>query len=65
MLDKLQISFQIFVAFNISIKPTKTFLNYPNIGLLRQKVNLLGLTIAEKKLKAIKGLIYLDTFGAL
>lgn len=34
MLEKLRILFQIFVSFNISIKPTKTFLNHSDIGLL-------------------------------
>lgn len=65
MIDQLWILFQIFVAFNISIKPTKTFLNYPDVGILGQKVNLLGLTTAEEKLKAIKRLTYPNTLGAL
>lgn len=63
MLQKLWILFLIFVAFNILIKPTKIFLNYPNVGLLGQRVNSLGLTPMEKKLKAIQELTYLDTFG--
>ena len=54
LLSKLRILFKIFVAYNISIKLTKTFLNYPNVGLLGQEVNTLGLTIAKKKLNAIR-----------
>ncbi len=34
LLFKLRILFEIFVAYKISIKPTKSFLNYPDIGLL-------------------------------
>lgn len=65
LLSKLRTLFEIFVAYNISIKPTKTFLNYPNVGLLGQQVNLLGLTTAKEKLNAISLLHYLDTLGAL
>lgn len=36
LLSKLCTLFEIFVAYNISIKPTKTFLNYPDVGLLGQ-----------------------------
>lgn len=31
---KLHILFEIFLHYNISIKPTKSYLNYPNIGFL-------------------------------
>lgn len=65
LLSKLCILFEIFVAYNISIKPTKTFLNYPNVGLLGQEVNTLGLTTAKKKLNAIRLLQYPLTVGAL
>ena len=54
LLSKLGILFEIFVAYNISIKPTMTFLNYPNVMLPGQEVNIPGLTIAKKKLNAIK-----------
>lgn len=49
LLSKLYIFFEIFVAYNISIKLTKTFLNYPDVGLLGQEVNTLGLTTAKDK----------------
>ena len=65
LLQKLRIFFDIFLKYNISIKPTKSFLNYPNVGLLCQQVNSLGLTTSEEKLRAIKHLTYLETLGAL
>lgn len=34
LFQKLQILFKIFLKYNISIKPTKFYLNYPDIGLL-------------------------------
>ena len=39
LLFKLRILFEIFVAYKISIKPTKLFLNYPDMGLLGQRIN--------------------------
>lgn len=65
ILSKLCIFFEIFVAYNISIKPTKTFLNYPDVGLLGQEVNTLGLTTAKEKLNAIRLPQYPLTVGAL
>lgn len=65
LLEKLRIFFDIFLKFNISIKPTKSFLNYPNVGLLGQQVNSLGLTTLKKKLKAIKHLTYPEILDVL
>ena len=42
LLSKLRVLFDIFLRYNILIKPTKSFLNYPDVGLLGQKVNSLG-----------------------
>lgn len=50
LFSKLCILFKNFVAYKISIKPTKSFLNYPDVGLLGQRVNSLDLTTATKKL---------------
>lgn len=36
LLQKLRILFEIFLEYNISIKPTKSYLNYPDVGLLGQ-----------------------------
>lgn len=57
--------FKIFLKYNISIKPTKSYFNYPNVGLLGQQVNSLGLTTSAEKLKAIRFLTYPNTLGAL
>ena len=65
LLDKLRVLFDIFLYYNICIKPTKSFLNYPDVALLGQRVNSLGLTTSEEKLKAIRLLTYPDTLGAL
>lgn len=65
LLSKLCILFEIFVAYNISIKLTKTLLNYLNVGLLGQEFNMLGLSIAKEKLNAIRLPQYLLTMGAL
>ena len=47
LLDKLRTLFEIFLKYNISISPTKSFLNYPNMALLGQWVNSLGLMTSE------------------
>lgn len=65
LLHKLCILFEIFLYYNISIKLTKSYLNYPNVSLLGQRVNSLGLTTSEKKLKTIRFLHYPKTLGAL
>lgn len=63
--EKLRILFDIFLEYYISIKPSKSFLNYLNIGLLGQRVNSLDLITSEEKLRAIKLLNYPKTLGAL
>ena len=63
LLVKLCTLFEIFVAYNISIQPTKLFLNYPDVGFLGQRVDSLGLMTAKDKLQAIKLLSYPDTLG--
>lgn len=65
MFQKLWILFQIFVAFNISIKSIQIFLNNHDVDLLGQRIKSLNLTTTKKRLKVIKELIYLDIFGAL
>lgn len=65
LLVKLRTLFEIFVTYNISVQPTKLFLNYLDVGLLGQRVNFLGLTTAKDQLQAIKLFTYPDTLGAL
>lgn len=65
LLKKLRILFGIFLKYNISIKPTKSFLHYLDIEFLGQQVHFLGFTTLEKKLWAIKHLTYLETLDTL
>ena len=45
--------FSLFVKLGISIKPTKAFLGYSDVDLLGQRVNSLGISTSEEKLRAI------------
>lgn len=65
LLSKLRILFEIFMAYRILIKPTKSFLNYPDVSLLGQRVDSLGLTTATEKLQTSKLLTYPETLEAL
>lgn len=55
----------IFMGYNILIKLIKTYVNYPNISFLDQKINFLSLIIAKNKLKVIQLLYYLDILDIL
>lgn len=57
--------FEIFLEYNILIKPIKSYFDYPDISLLGHQVNSSGLTTSAKKLKAIWFLTYFNTLGAL
>ena len=57
--------FGLFARFNISINPKKTFIGYPSITLLRQKVNSLSLATLEEKLYAILKLAFPKTLSML
>ncbi len=65
LLTKLCVLFDIFLRYNISIQPTKSYLNYPDVALLGQRVNSLGLSTSEEKLKTVCLLRYPETLGAL
>lgn len=65
LLKKLRILFDNFVKYNISINPTKSFPNYPDVRLLGQQVNFLIFITLDKKLKVIKHLIYPEILDAL
>ena len=54
LLTKLRMLFDIFLRYNISIQPTKSYLNYPDVALLGQRINSLGLFTSEEKLKAVR-----------
>ena len=49
----------------IHLKPTKAFLGYPNIQLLGQHVDVLGLTTAQSKIEAITKLEFPKTLHDL
>ena len=55
-LQHLRTLFQLFRDRRISLSPTKSFLGYPTVILLGQRVDSLGLTTSEEKLAAISAL---------
>ncbi len=65
LFTKLRVLFDIFLHYNISIQPTKSYLNYLNVALLGQRVNSLGLSISKEKLKRVRLLKYPKTLEAL
>ena len=52
-LEHLHTIFALFDSFGITLSPKKSFLGYPTVALLGQKVDAFGLTTAADKLKAI------------
>ena len=50
---------------NIHLSPRKSFLGYPSVHLLGQKVDALGLATAEEKLTAISNLAFPKTLSQL
>ena len=52
-LEYLEKVFTLFRQKRISLVPTKSFIGYPLVRLLGQRVNTLGLTTAEDKIKII------------
>ena len=57
--------FALFKRMNIALKASKTFLGYPTISLLGQRVDSLGLTTAADKLEAILALAFPQTLKQL
>lgn len=57
--------FALFAEMNIVLKPAKTFLGYPSVSLLGQKVDSLGMTTTQEKLEAILSLRFPQTFKHL
>lgn len=64
-LTKLRVFFKIFLCYNISIQPTKSYLNYSDVALLGQRVNFFGLSTSKEKLKVVRFLKYPKTLAAL
>ncbi len=48
--------FALFQGLGISLEPTKSYLGYPSVTLLGQRVDGLGLSTAEEKIRAIANL---------
>ena len=64
-LRHLNLIFALFKEYNIAIKPSKTYLGYPTVSLLGQRVDSLGLATAEEKIEAIRGLKFPRTLKNL
>lgn len=64
-LNHLRQIFNLFVESGISVNPKKTFLGYPSVQLLGQKVDSLRLWTAEDKLQAIAKLSFPETLAKL
>ena len=70
-LEHLRRMFALFRQHRISLNPKKSFLGYPSVTLLGQRVDSLGLSTSEEKLKAITSLRFprslreLETFLGL
>ena len=57
--------FALFLEKGISVKPTKSYVGYPSVKLLGQRVDSLGLSTAEEKLEAISKLNFPLTLSSL
>ena len=57
--------FGLFESIGVSIKPTKAFIRYPSVQLFGQRVNSLGLSTPENKLKVISQLKFPTTLKKL
>lgn len=64
-LSHLRQLFNLFVNKNIGLNPVKVFLGYPEVTLLGQRVNALGLATTEQRLKALTSLKIPDTLAKL
>ena len=64
-LKHLKLVFGALERMNIHLSPKKSFLGYPSVHLLGQKVDALGLATAEDKLAAITSLAFPQTLSQL
>lgn len=64
-LSHLSQIFEFFDQWNITLKASKTYLEYLTVTLLRQKVDSFDLVISAEKLKAITDLLFSKTLKAL
>ncbi|KAL1981340.1 hypothetical protein VTN96DRAFT_2781 [Rasamsonia emersonii] len=57
-IQHLHMLFQKLTDLNISISPDKSYIGFPNVQLLGQRVDALGMSTVEEKLKAITSLSF-------
>ena len=57
--------FQLLRSKGVSLAPTKSYLGYPSVTLLGQRVDSLGITTAEEKIQAITALKFPGTLREL
>lgn len=63
--EHLRIIFRLFARLKITLEPKKSYLGYPSVTLLGQKVDGFGLTTTEERVAAIKELRFPETLEAL
>lgn len=57
-LHHLRTIFQLLNSKGVTLSPKKSFLGYPSVTLLGQKIDAFGLTASADKIAAIKGLSF-------
>ena len=64
-LQHLKIIFSLFASLKITLEPKKSYLAYPSVTLLGQKVDGFGMTTTAERVAAIKDIRFPDTLQAL
>ena len=64
-IEHLHQLFSLFQGLNICLKPSKSYLGYPSITLLGQKVDGLGMSTSAEKLAAIQDLTFPESLKEL
>lgn len=64
-LDHLRQIFELFRARRVSLSPTKSFIGYPSVTLLGQRVDGLGMSTSKEKIQAITNLRFPETLREL
>ena len=64
-LAHLQTIFGLFAHLKVTLEPKKSYLGYPSVTLLGQKVDRLGMTTTEERVSAIKNLHFPNSLNAL
>ena len=64
-LSHLRQIFELFRSKRVSLSPIKSFINYPSVILLDQRVDKLDMFTSQKKIQAITSLRFLETLRDL